>query len=74
MKQNMGVFGIKPDGIINFLSNEPPFRYKPTIKIPQGASTKLINPAPVHYWLICENFWLILINILIFCEIGKGFS
>jgi len=35
-KQRIGDFGIKPDGIINFLSNEPPFQYNSTLKIPQG--------------------------------------
>jgi hypothetical protein len=32
----MGVFGIKPDVLINFLSNEPPFRNNTTIKILQS--------------------------------------
>jgi hypothetical protein len=32
----MGVFGIKTDVIINFLSNEPPIQYSTTQKIPQS--------------------------------------
>jgi hypothetical protein len=32
----MGAFGIKPDVLINFLSNEPPFRNSTTLKIPQS--------------------------------------
>jgi hypothetical protein len=36
----MGVFGIKPDVLINFLSNEPPFQYNSTLKIPQGSALR----------------------------------
>jgi hypothetical protein len=37
-------FGIKPDGIINFLPNEPPFRYNSTLKISRSfALRRLIN-------------------------------
>jgi hypothetical protein len=35
-KPSMGVSGIKTDVIINFLSNEPPFRNSTTLKIPQS--------------------------------------
>jgi toxin YoeB len=35
-KHNMGLFGIKTDVLINFLSNEPPFRNSTTLKIPQS--------------------------------------
>jgi hypothetical protein len=38
INRNFEAFGIKPDGIINFLSNEPPFWNKSTLKIQQGAS------------------------------------
>jgi len=38
--QNIRNTGIKPDGIINFLTNEPPFQYNPTLKIPQGSALR----------------------------------
>jgi hypothetical protein len=47
------VFGIKPDGIINFLLIEPPFQYNPTLKIPHRANSPRLpaqaGPAQVHY-------------------------
>jgi uncharacterized membrane protein len=33
-RKSKGIFGIKPDVLINFLSNEPPFRYNSTLQIP----------------------------------------
>jgi hypothetical protein len=35
-KLSLGAFGIKTDVLINFLSNEPPFRNSTTLKIPQS--------------------------------------
>ena len=40
IKQRLQKFGIKPDGIINFLSNEPPFRYSPALKIPRSSAPR----------------------------------
>ena len=37
---NLHYNGIKPDGIINFLSNEPPFRDYPTPMIPKSSALR----------------------------------
>jgi hypothetical protein len=54
--QRLQKFGIKPDGIINFLSNEPPFRHNSTLKIPRSSAPwRLIKDTtawmPAHYLL-----------------------
>jgi len=40
INQNLERNGIKPDGKINFLSNEPPFQYNVPLKIPQSSALR----------------------------------
>ncbi|MDR2158908.1 MAG: hypothetical protein LBP23_02445, partial [Treponema sp.] len=40
-------FGIKPDGIINFLSNEPPFKQKRSLRYRRACPAEA-HPAPLR--------------------------
>jgi hypothetical protein len=48
IKQRLQEVGIKPDGIINFLSNEPPFQYNPTLKILRSSAPRRLIPSGVQ--------------------------